>query len=64
MSTTLLLSVASAYDYQFKVTKIRRHVMLHEFQHDKTGLDDEHYNDNDALFDMDCPFSSIQALAL
>jgi hypothetical protein len=35
--TMLLLSAASAYDDQLKATKSKRHVMLHEFQHEETG---------------------------
>jgi hypothetical protein len=41
----------------------KRHVMLHEIQHDESGTDDDHYHGNDALFDIYCPFSSIQAYA-
>jgi hypothetical protein len=37
--------------------------MLHEIQHDESGTDDDHYHGNDALFDIDCPVSSIQAYA-
>jgi hypothetical protein len=44
-------------------TKSKRHVMLHEFQHEETGPDDDHYHGNDALFDIDCPISSIKAYA-
>jgi hypothetical protein len=36
--TTLLLSVESAYDDQFKATKSIRHVMLYEIQHKKPVL--------------------------
>jgi hypothetical protein len=61
--TTLFLSAASAYDDQFKATKSKRHVILHEIQHDKSGTDEDHYHGNDALFDIDCPVSSIQAYA-
>jgi hypothetical protein len=60
---TLLLSAASAYDDQFKATKSKQHVMLHEIQHDESGTEDDHYHGNDALFDIDCPVSSIQAYA-
>jgi hypothetical protein len=60
---TLLLSATSAYDDQFNATKNKRHVMLHEILHDKSGTDDDHYHCNDALFDIDCPVSSIQAYA-
>jgi hypothetical protein len=61
--TTLLLSAASAYDDQFKAAKSKRHVMLHEFHHDKAGPGDDHYHSDDASFDIDCPVSSIQAYA-
>jgi hypothetical protein len=61
--TTLLLSAASAYDDQFKATKSKPHVMLHEFQHEETGPDDDHYHGNDALFDIEYPITSIQAYA-
>jgi hypothetical protein len=46
--TTLLRSAESAYNNQFKATKNKYHVMLHEFQHDKADPDDDHYHDNDA----------------
>jgi hypothetical protein len=36
---TLLPSTASEYDDQFKATKSKRHVMLHEFQQDKACTD-------------------------
>jgi hypothetical protein len=62
--TTLILSAASAYDDQIKATKSKCHVMLHEIQHDESGTDDDHYHGIDALFDIDCPVSSIQAYAL
>jgi hypothetical protein len=60
---TLLLSAASAYDDQFKATKSKQHVMLHELQYDKASYDDYHYRSDNALFDIDCPVSSIQANA-
>jgi hypothetical protein len=59
----LLLSVASAYDDQFKATKSKRHAMLHEYHHDESSTDDDHYHGSDALFDIDCAVSSIQAYA-
>jgi hypothetical protein len=37
--------------------------MLHGIQNDKSDTDDDHYHGNDALFDIDCPISSIQAYA-
>jgi hypothetical protein len=61
--TTLLLSAASAYDDQFKATKTKCHVMLHEIQHDESRTNDDHYHGNDALLDIDCPISSNQAYA-
>jgi hypothetical protein len=61
--TILLLCAASAYDNQFKAKKSKRHVMLHEIQHDEAVPDDDHYHGNDVLFDIDCPVSSIQAYA-
>jgi hypothetical protein len=50
--TTLLLSAASAYDDQIKATRSRRHVMIHEIQHDKSGTDDDHYHGNDAFLTL------------
>jgi hypothetical protein len=61
--STILLSAASANDDQFKATKSKQHVVKHEIQHDEVGPDDDHYHGNDALFDIDCPLSSIQAYA-
>jgi hypothetical protein len=60
---TYLLSTASAYDDQFKATKSKQHVMLHKIQHDEAGPNYDHSHGNDALFDIDCPVSSIQAYA-
>jgi hypothetical protein len=37
--------------------------MLHEIQHDESGTDDDDFHGNDALLDIDCPISSIQAYA-
>jgi hypothetical protein len=37
--------------------------MLHEFQNDKAGPDDDRYHGNDASFSSDGPVSSIQAYA-
>ena len=56
---TLLLSAASAYDAQFKPTKAKRHVMIHELQDNH----DEDIYHNEDTFDIDCPVSSIQAYA-
>jgi hypothetical protein len=61
--TTLLLSVASAYDDQFEAKKSERHVMLNEIQPDRTDTNDDQYHSNDALFEIDCPVSSVQAYA-
>jgi hypothetical protein len=60
---TLLLSAASAYDDQFKSTKSKHHVILHEFQHDKEGSDDYHYHSYNLLFSIDYPVSSILTYA-
>jgi hypothetical protein len=56
--TTLLLSAASVYGHS---KPQRRHVMLHDFQHDEAGSDDYHYHSDDAMFNIDCTDSSIQA---
>ena len=60
---SLLLSAATAYDDQFKAKKAKRHVMLHDFQHDEAYPDIDEYSDDNEIFDIDCPVSSIQAYA-
>jgi hypothetical protein len=46
-----------------KPQRAKFHVMLYEIQNDEAGPDDYHFHCSDALFDIDCPNSSIQAYA-